>query len=340
MLDFSRFIKKPIIKEVDELDNCHFRTLYRRDTFYDNYTDPDFLCSLQLNTNLNYYSLTEAIVATTRLSLNICTCVLYFIFYYHLGHDNITPTSVFRISFSCAIVGYFILNMWRFWNDKWNLETLMKVSLIWDLKVSFLCGIFCYLLTPMLRTLTNTMDIDTVHAWCTILFGVHLFCNNYGMMAYCVCRALSTNSAIFAMFCLGSRLQSDNHCLSLLSFGVLCFICFPQFAKMLWNWTPGSVLYFLLLSGASYTVSPGFMLFYVVCMFMTIVVAPSLYVVYIQYKQNIMGPWDEAIPDLNIDMDAINRGFEERKYKPPVRSRHMVDETVEEWEAMGIGQPL
>lgn len=302
------------------MNNSHFRTLYNRHTYEDNYTNPDFLCSMQLNTNLNYYTFGEAIEATTRVSLHLSVCILYFIMYYHLGQENVTPNDIFLVSMCCIIWGYIILQMWRFWNHAWNMETFKEIPLISDCMVTISCGSFSYLFVPILRTVTTTMDTDSVHAVCAVLFGVHLLCNNYGITSFCVSKSLSMNSAIFSMICLASRLQSDHHCLALVSFGVLSFICFPPFSHMLWHWTPGAIILIVLVSGASYTVSTWLALFFVFLMFLVVVIAPFLYVYYVQHKLNISGPWDEAKPDLNINMDEIHRGFEFRRNASPTET--------------------
>lgn len=316
MIDFNKYIKRPPRKDVDDMTNCHFRTLYNCTPYEDNYTDPDFLSAMQLNTNLNYYTLGEAIDATSRVALHLCVCILYFIMYYHLGQDRVTPNQVYLVSFSCIVVGYIVLQMWRFWNENWNMETFKKIPLLSDSMVSIACGSFSYLFVPILRTVTTTMDIDSVHAVCTVLFGVHLLCNNYGITAFCVSQPLSMNSAIFSMICLASRLQSDQHCLALLSFGVLSFICFPQFSEMLWDWHLGAFTLIALTTIASYTVSSWLALFVIALMFMVVAMSPFLYVHYVQYKSNILGPWDEAKPDLNINMENLRHSFDFSKKNP------------------------
>lgn len=37
------------------------------------------------------------------------------------------------------------------------------------------------------------------------------------------------------------------------------------------------------------------------------------YVYYVQYKFNILGPWDEARPELKVNMEEIEKIFEKRK---------------------------
>lgn len=320
MINLSKYIKKPVTKDGENLENSHYRTLYRRTAVEDNYTDPDYLASMKVNTNLKYYTFEEGIEATVRVSLNITACILYFIMYHHLGRDNITPARVLRISLWCSLLGYLLLQVWRFWNESWNLETLKKIPILSDCLVVISCGSFSYLFVPILRTITITMDLDSVHAVCAAMFGVHLFCNNYGIMAFCVSRPLSMNSAIFSMICLASRLQSDDHCLALLSFGVLSFICFPPFSQMLWNWTPGSIIFIMIGTIASYSVSSWLALFFISLMFIVVVLSPSLYVYYVQHKQNILGPWDEAKPDLTFAHEQLGRDQRNRKNKTSRRT--------------------
>lgn len=358
-LDFHKFVKTPITKEVDDLENCHFRTLYKPTfiAFADNYTDPDFLCSMRLNTNLSYYSLGEAIQAAARVMLYLCPCILYFIMYYHLSHGNISPEMVFLISFCCITSGYGIYQVKRIQeeNDKLSLSFMEATKIAMkmvpassDCKVFLCCGALSYPLVPILRTLTVTMDVTSVHAVCTFMFAVHLLTNNYGLrVAGVVSKTLSMNSAIFSMICLSSRLQSDNHCLALLIFGGLSFVCYPEFSKLLWKWRPASWIAILVGAGACFTVSLRVLLFFNLTLLIVIVSSPAFYVYCVQYKLNIWGPWDEATLDLNVNMDEIEKGFEKRKQQPRSSKAdsgnvwgESPDRNIAELEAKGIGLVL
>lgn len=345
-LDFHKFIKKPITKEVDDMDNCHFRTLYKQHTFDDNFTDPDFLSSMQLNTNLNYYTLGEAMLAATHVALYTCPCILYFIMYYHLSHQNVSPELVFGIALLCTVSGYGLFQWSQWTKDVSCTEELASLGrfqclqniitklfpVIWnDLMVTLCCGGISYLLVPILRTVTQTVDTPTVYAVCTIMFGVHLLCNDYGLKVALVSTPLSMNSAIFSVICLASRLQTDEHCLALIAFGVMSFICFPQWNRSIQNcfkkWSSLAALTLMnIVTYAGVTVSWRVATLIVALILMIVAASPMLYVCYVQHKVNILGPWDEARPELHVDMEEIERGFELRRSKRENSSEESVAE--------------
>lgn len=99
----------------------------------------------------------------------------------------------------------------------------------------------------------------------------------------------------------------------------MSFICYPQW-KLSQNvnnhqWTSfGAVaLVLFIVTFGGYTVSFGMALFNVTLILAVVVVSPMSYVYYVQYKFNILGPWDEARPELKVNMEEIEKIFEKRR---------------------------
>lgn len=65
-------------------------------------------------------------------------------------------------------------------------------------------------MSPILKTLTETISTDTVYSMVTIMFLVHLYSFDYGAHGWIVSPAVSTNAATFAGVCLASRLSTAN----------------------------------------------------------------------------------------------------------------------------------
>lgn len=65
-------------------------------------------------------------------------------------------------------------------------------------------------MSPILKTLTETISTDTVYSMVTVMLVVHLFSFDFGPKSWIVSQAVSSNAAIFAGVCLASRLSTLN----------------------------------------------------------------------------------------------------------------------------------
>lgn len=100
-----------------------------------------------------------------------------------------------------------------------------------------------FTLSPVLRTLTNSISDDTITACTTFLLAVHMFFHDYSYVngsthkfvlstsihAYILrfSAPVSLNAAIFASVLLASRLPSNLHVFALISIAIEIFALFP-----------------------------------------------------------------------------------------------------------------
>ncbi|XP_046391348.1 phosphatidylinositol N-acetylglucosaminyltransferase subunit C [Ischnura elegans] len=134
----------------------------------------------------------------------------------------------------------------------------------------------------------------------------HLYCSSR------VSSALSLNAAIFGATCLASRLPSPSHAFALLSTAGLAFALAPPYLKLLHGWPPARVLtptvfvtitaysIFLCCEGMS-TGNDILVDFFPLAIFTIVVLfinllCPIMFVRWQAHKDNIYGPWDEAVP--------------------------------------------
>lgn len=71
--------------------------------------------------------------------------------------------------------------------------------------ICLLCG---FTVSPILRTLTESISTDTVYAMVTLMMLLHVIFFDYGIESAVVSPPISLNAALFGAVCLASRLST------------------------------------------------------------------------------------------------------------------------------------
>lgn len=262
------------------------KKLYENRGLPDNYTDDSFLEELRKNVKPNNVTLTEAVSfgATVCIQLNIV--ILFVIIFIWLNKEWTSPNVVFASVVLLTVIGYYV----------YCLKTpSTPIKLSRHVRTVLIFLIFGYILSPVLKTLTETISTDTIYAMTILMFLVHLIFSKYGSLQISLSDSLSITSSIFGSLMLASRLASPFHAFTLLTVSVQCFVLLPFLMhKLNSKILISSVLtlstsYFLLLVSQT--------LFYVLVATITFLhfICPYWYVRCQKYKDNIYGPWDEAV---------------------------------------------
>ena len=111
-------------------------------------------------------------------------------------------------------------------------------TVITEIKSSTIFLVTGFAMSPILRTLTETVSTDTIYAMVTLMMLAHLSFYNYGVNAAIVSKPISLNAAFFASVCLASRLSTSYHAFAFLIFAIDIFVLFgilytklPRIAK-------------------------------------------------------------------------------------------------------------
>ena len=80
-----------------------------------------------------------------------------------------------------------------------------------------------FIVSPILKTLTETISTDTVYAMVTLMMAAHVMFFDYGIENAIVSPPISLNAALFGAVCLASRLSTLN-AFSLLIFAADIFV--------------------------------------------------------------------------------------------------------------------
>lgn len=276
------------------------KTLYGNVGYPDNYTDISFLKDLQRNKNVKIFKFNEAVSGATQLTQQISSCTLFLVLFYVMYADLVVPEIVLTFSTLVTLVGYL---MFMFTQNQRS-EMLKN-----DSKTVLSVLIFGHLLSPMLHTLTDSISTDTIFTITFFVMTIHVMFFDYSLPAFMVSKAVSLNAAIFGSICLASRLPSSFHAFTLLVVAAQIFVLLPILVRAIWN--PWLIL--IVVFGCSYTLwllSVTVMAMYILASVLVTLVCPGMFVYMQQFKNNIHGPWDEAIIK---DSDMSMHRFEEMR---------------------------
>ncbi|XP_063238533.1 phosphatidylinositol N-acetylglucosaminyltransferase subunit C [Bacillus rossius redtenbacheri] len=267
------------------------KNLYENIGFPDNYTDVTFLENLRRNVNKVEITFLSAVCGAGLVTQEICSVILFVIVFMYLHCNWIQPETVFVASSVATSIGYCAH---RQVPDKGHNRLQVYAK---DAKTVVIFLVFGYVLSPILHTLTDTISTDTIYAMAAFMMSVHVVFFDYGLSAAVVSSCLSLNAALFAAVCLVSRLASPFHAFVLLTCAVESFALLPL---LLVQWRGSALvlvatvaLTVLALLSVSLIIT---VIFICAALFIT-VVCPLWFLQWQTHKDNIYGPWDEAIID-------------------------------------------
>lgn len=259
------------------------KNLYSNEGYPDNYTDKSFLEELKKNLHVRKFTLLEAILGAGLITQRLCIVIIFALSFYALNCDLISPLVLLVSSTSFSFIFYLLL----YENS--------KIFPFWLMKSTCAFVMSGYILSPVLKTLTETISTDTIYATTTVMMCIHLVFFDYGVSAVIVSTSLSLNASLFGSICLCSRLQTAFHVFVFITLAVQCFAVSPillssiksSFTVLLSFVT----ITFLLCIRVSSLISGLF-----ICTIVFInLVCPYYFVKWHSFKDNIYGPWDEAI---------------------------------------------
>lgn len=269
----------------------------------DNYTPHQyFLDAIERNKNLHKYSLSECLVGSCQVALQIDFVLMFYLSYMAVQSKLVTSGGLLLASGAICVASYAFL--WYATKSRVGFKQNLKRVLIF---VSFGLG-----LSPLLHRLTETIATDTIYTTSGAMLFLHLVVHNYegdedGGGGDNGISALSLNAGLFASVCLASRLPTAFDGFALLSASVEAFALLPAVRKRLLRlststnlWTT-AILSFLIVTACHVVVSPLMAFGAAFAIFTITVLCPMLFLHWQSYKQTLHGPWDEAIPKFQDD---------------------------------------
>ncbi|EJW84079.1 hypothetical protein WUBG_05010, partial [Wuchereria bancrofti] len=254
------------------------KILYEQQPFEDEYSGgSEFLKELRTNITVVEYSFVEAVCGASLVMLHSNAIIFYYLVFDSIKNSSISSVQHFSLIFAIALILYTIyLYMIRPRNLQDHFYTF----------ITLLC--FGYVLTPVIRTLTDTISTDTIYAMSFILFLTSFIFHDYAMIAPLVSTILSVNLSLTASVCLVSRVSSNESAFSLLALSMLLFSYWPQMRNILYRkWSKSSLILIIfsspLLFCALHQLSHSLSVLYVLVLTFVLLVCPSILM--------IMQPW-------------------------------------------------
>lgn len=207
--------------------------------------------------------------------------------------DLFTPVTLVSVVTLLLLLGY-CLN-WLITQQLANHRAVLD-----DLKTLMIFGGFSYCLSPVLVSLTETIATDTIYAMTTIMLLANLCFHDYGTDAQMASGVLSLNTSLFASVCLASRLHSTQHAFATVTFAVGVFSLWPALRRNIQQLYPflHDILTFVLsiatVTAVTFLSGTAAILLTIAIVFITFI-CPAWLVSLQHYKNNIHGPWDEAV---------------------------------------------
>mmetsp|Transcript_28902 Transcript_28902/g.40691 ORF Transcript_28902/g.40691 Transcript_28902/m.40691 type:complete len:301 (-) Transcript_28902:1118-2020(-) len=273
------------------------KILYEKQPYDDNYVpDELFLRELVKNANFTEYSLPEVIRGSTLVTQQISVVVLFVTIFMFSYEGNISLLFLLSLNVVALIVGFLA----RMLTDK-----SFKVGSLLDSLRSLVLLFGClFALSPVLGTLTAPFSDDTVAACTWVLLVIHLYFHDYMYVNGDKKKfdaPVSLNAAIFAAVLLASRLQySYKHVFAVVAIAVELFALFPILRRSVKKYSQRlhiglTVALALSAFGLVWCISTTLAIIFAIAVIFITIGCPFWLVFIQKYKNEIHGPWDEAV---------------------------------------------
>ncbi|VDK43246.1 unnamed protein product [Anisakis simplex] len=276
------------------------KILYERQPYSDYYSGGDeFLKDLKTNgefflLSLVKYSFLEAVCGACRVVLHEEAIVIYAIIFSWI--EDLNDGALYIFAWLIAIVLPFYVVHSKLAAVTW--------SILYDHFLTLLTLVFFgYALTPIIRTLTDTVSTDTIYAMSTILFILSFLFHDYAMNAPLVSMVFSVNLSLAASICLVSRIKSDEMAFNLLAISMTLFSYWPILRNELtlrYSLSPLLLVCFFCPSTTVilYCYSTKLLAFLQFSLHLfVVIICPWIFIKMQPLKNTIHGPWDEACLD-------------------------------------------
>ncbi|XP_071111691.1 phosphatidylinositol N-acetylglucosaminyltransferase subunit C-like [Haliotis cracherodii] len=272
------------------------KILYEDQGVPDNYVDASFLDELKKNLYTRKYEYLPLVYESGVITQHLSSVCLFVIVFVYMDEKWLSAESLCAVSTGVTVVAYLLNEV----IDGGQSRSQSKRTMMDDLKTAVLFSGFSFGLSPILVSLTETVSTDTIYAMTTIMLLANVLFHDYGASAAIVCGTLSLSAATFASVCLASRLNTTWHAFTTIVFSFELFALWPVLRRKLKTHAPSSQLPLTVLLGGGALMlllsvtTAGAVLFAVFHLFITFI-CPYWLTRLQLYKNNIYGPWDEAV---------------------------------------------
>lgn len=278
------------------------KVLYEDQGVPDNYVDKSFLDEMRKNLNTRTYQFWSVVSESGTVSQQLSSVCIFVTAFVYMDFGYLSPSLLFVASSLLTLAGCLLFDLL----DGGALRSESKRTRVDDVKSCIVVLSSVYVLSPVLKTLTDTISTDTIYAMTTFMLGMNLLLYDYGTRAAIVSRSASLNASIFASVCLASRLPSSWHVFATVTFAMQLFALFPSLRRQLKMQLPSShvlVTWTLVLIAVAmlWPLSQLFALLLALVHLAITFFCPFWLIQLQRFKNNIHGPWDEAVIEEELE---------------------------------------
>ncbi|XP_015749921.1 PREDICTED: phosphatidylinositol N-acetylglucosaminyltransferase subunit C-like isoform X1 [Acropora digitifera] len=212
------------------------KVLYKDQGVPDNYVDESFLDEMRKNLYTRTYQFWSVVLESGAVSQQISSVAIFVAVFVYMDLGALTPSALFVFASVLTFIGYILFDAL----DGATLRLQSGRTRLDDLKSCLLVLMSVFVLSPVLKTLTDSISTDTIYAMTTFMLAMNLLLYDYGTRAAIVSRSASLNASIFASVCLASRLPSSWHVFATVAFAMQLFALFPSLRRQLKMHLPSS----------------------------------------------------------------------------------------------------
>lgn len=268
------------------------KLLYLRQPYPDNYTDVSFLDQLKRNSTVAKYSYKKLFQDFSLIGFYALLLLLV----------NVNFTGIYShiwLPYFPTVVSTVLALICLTADTSAGASHLFKAYVV-------ICVILL-LVSPVLRSLTESTSLDSIWAVSTILTCINVVCHDYLLeVTGRYHSALLANMSFANGIVLASRLLSSTRVFSFLVFSIEVSILVPVFDFRLRQHLPTG--HYILVSSVCavlawaiyFAYGPGFVLAYLVGICFVLVVLPAYFIFLQKYKNELQGPWDVAKPKIRV----------------------------------------
>ncbi|KAG9009794.1 hypothetical protein FRB94_013592 [Tulasnella sp. JGI-2019a] len=305
---------EPQIAEADESEPRWEKILWKKQPFPDDYIPPSFLSSLRRNTNVRSYAYLPLVLSACAVTQHLSTIFFFVAVFIQLNIDSskeltfgmsqLDPRMLAWTSIAAYPFGFVLWEAmeWRVIQNGDRKKIRVKA-----IKSSILVFLILVVISPVLKTLSEATSSDSIWA-----MSASLFCLNAILADYSAANptsanerltsVLSINAAISASVVLASRLSSNLAVFALILFSVETFALFPLLRQRIQLRAPAPVKALLTLTLVCFATLPYILIYPSLAILIGITLVfvtfacPALFIWAQQYKNELKGPWDPAVP--------------------------------------------
>lgn len=269
------------------------KLLYLRQPYPDNYTDTSFLDQLKRNTTVAKYSYAKLFADFSLIAYYALLLLLVnvnFTAIYSGQWSAFQPTIILSL-----VAGAFFL---AFSAEQAQLPKLYVVLVVLLLVIS-----------PVLRSLTESTSLDSIWALSVILTLAAVLCHDYSLDVSALYRSIISSNLSFANgIVLASRLKSSTSVFAFLVFSIETCILVPLFDFRLrrhhvrLHYLTMALVVALLCWLLTAVYGVAFACLYVASVAFVLVALPLYFLFLQRYKNELQGPWDTAKPVLSTKL--------------------------------------